>query len=84
VVVEFPTLSLDDVMKAAVSEDLLPAGVTRFLVSERALRLNMPIDLLAVDNGIEAKQVALDELIEERAREGRVRRYEETVFILDE
>jgi hypothetical protein len=71
-------------MKAAVSEDLLPAGVTRFLVSERALRLNMPIDLLAVDNGIEAKQVALDELIEERAREGRVRRYEETVFILDE
>ena len=84
VVVEFPTLSLDDVMKAAVSEDLLPAGVTRFLVNERALRLNMPIDLLAVDKGIEAKQAALDELIEERAREGRVRRYEETVFILDE
>lgn len=84
VVVEFPILSLDDVMKAAVSDDLLPAGITRFLVNERALRLNAPIDLLASDETTESKQQALDELLAERASEGRVRRYEETVFILDE
>jgi L-serine kinase (ATP) / ParB family transcriptional regulator, heme-responsive regulator len=84
VVVEFPTLSLDDVMKAAISEDLLPAGITRFLVNERALRLNVPIDLLASKETVEVKQGALDELLAERARDGRVRRYEETVFILDE
>jgi L-serine kinase (ATP) / ParB family transcriptional regulator, heme-responsive regulator len=84
VVVEFPTLSLDDVMKAAISADLLPAGITRFLVNERALRLNVPIDLLASDETVEVKQGALDDLLAERARDGRVRRYEETVFILDE
>lgn len=84
VVVEFPILSLDDVMKAAVSDDLLPAGITRFLVSERALRLNVPIEMLASGETMESKQAALDELLAERARQGRVRRYEETVFILDE
>ncbi len=84
VVVEFPTLTLEDVMKAAVSDDLLPAGITRFLVNERALRLNVPIALLASDEHFEAKQQALDDMLAKRAREGRIRRYEETVFILDE
>lgn len=84
VVVEFPILTLDDVMKAATTEDLLPAGITRFLVHERALRLNVPLDLLGSDGGLEEKQDQLDGLIEDRARNGRVRRYEETVFILDD
>jgi L-serine kinase (ATP) / ParB family transcriptional regulator, heme-responsive regulator len=84
VVVEFPTLTLDDVTKAAVTDDLLPAGITRFLVGERALRLNASLDLLAGDEPIEGKQEALDELLARRTQDGRVRRYEETVFILDE
>jgi hypothetical protein len=83
-VVEFPTLSLDDVMKAAITDDLIPAGVTRFLVDERALLLNAPLDLLAGQWSRDEKQERLDELIAERAQDGRVRRYEETVFILDE
>lgn len=83
-VVEFPILSLDDVMKAAITEDLLPAGITRFLVEERALRLNIPLGLLEARASVEEKQAALDVLIAERARDGRVRRYEETVFMFDE
>lgn len=82
--VEFPILSLADVMKAAITEDLLPAGITRFLVNERALRLNVPLDMLTGSDPVEDKQDELDELIAKRARDGRVRRYEETVFILDE
>ncbi|HUG31887.1 MAG TPA: hypothetical protein VMM14_03250 [Acidimicrobiia bacterium] len=83
-VIEFPILSLDDVMKAAITDDLLPAGVTRFLVNERALRLNVSLDLLSSEGSTADKQQALAELIAERTRNGRVRRYEETVFILDE
>lgn len=83
-VVQFPTLTLDDVMKAAISDDLLPAGITRFLVHERALRLNVSLDLLRGSGSLTDKQEALDELIAQRTRNGRVRRYEETVFILDE
>jgi hypothetical protein len=71
-------------MKAAVTEDLLPAGITRFLVHERALRLNVGLDLLSSSESLETKQQRLEELIEQRARNGRVRRYEETVFILDD
>lgn len=82
--VEFPTLTVEDVMTAAVSNDLLPAGVTRFLVPERALRLNVPIDLLETGQSVEDKQASLDAMLDERARNGRIRRYAEPVYILDD
>lgn len=84
VLVEFPTLSIEDVMKAAIGEDFLPAGITRFLVPERALRLNIEMSLLSSPGSQSDKQEALDRLLEERALAGRVRRYDETVFILDD
>ena len=84
VVVEFPTLTVDDVVKAAVGQDLLPAGVTRFLVPERALRLNVDLSLLGGDGTTEQKQEALDSMLAARARAGRIRRYEETIVIFDD
>lgn len=82
--VELPTLSVDEVMGAAVGADLLPAGITRFLIPGRALRLNFDLSILEEEGTVEQKQRRLDELIEQRSREGRVRRYEETVFIYDD
>lgn len=84
VVVEFPTLSIEDVIEAAVTKDLLPAGITRFLVDDRALRVNISLDLLRSLRSADEKQGVLDRLIEERASEGRVRRYEEPVYVLDD
>lgn len=83
-ILEYPALTVEDVMKAAVGEDLLPAGITRFLIPERALRLNIDLSLLGSDRTLEEKQQSLNELLEQRANEGRIRRYEETVFILDD
>ncbi len=83
-IVEFPTLTVEDVMKAAVGDDLLPAGITRFLVTERALRLNVDLTLLTGPGTREEKQEALNGLLEARASAGRLRRYEETVYILDD
>lgn len=83
-VVELPTLGVDDVMRAALGEDLLPAGITRFLIPGRALRLNFDLSILQDRGTAAAKQGRLDELIEHRSRAGRVRRYEETVFIYDD
>ncbi len=82
--IEFPKLTVADVMKAAVGNDLLPAGITRFLVPERALRLNISLDLLRAGISAEDKQAALDDLLTTRAAEGRVRRYDEPVVVLDE
>ena len=83
-VVELPTLGLDDVMRAALGDDLLPAGITRFLIPGRALRLNFDLSILEGEGSTAEKQRRLDALIEERSREGRVRRYDETVFIYDD
>lgn len=83
-VVEFPTVTVEDVMEAAVGADLLPAGITRFLVPERALRLNIPLDLLEPGRKTAAVQQSLDRILEERASDGRIRRYEGPVYILDD
>ncbi len=83
-ILEFPALTVEDVMKAAVGRDLLPAGITRFLIPARALRLNLDLSLLGSDRTFEDKQRSLDELLEQRANDGRIRCYEETVFILDD
>jgi hypothetical protein len=81
--IEFPALTIPDVTEAALGADLLPAGITRFVVPDRALRLNYGLDELRAGE-LEAKQRRLDEMIQERARLGRVRRYAEPVIILDD
>ena len=81
--IEFPALTIPDVTEAALGADLLPAGITRFVVPDRALRLNYSLDELGPGE-LEAKQRRLDEMIQERARLGRVRRYAEPVIILDD
>ncbi|MEX1037316.1 MAG: hypothetical protein WDZ96_00505 [Acidimicrobiia bacterium] len=83
-IVEFPALTIEDVMKAATEADFVPAGITRFVVTARALRLNIPLDLLIDHGDTETKQERLDEVLARRAREGRIRRYDEPVIILDD
>jgi L-serine kinase (ATP) / ParB family transcriptional regulator, heme-responsive regulator len=84
VIIEFPPLEVKEVMKAALGQDLLPAGVTRFLVPERVLRLDADLRLLRSPGSLTSKQEALETLIRARSEAGRVRRYEETVVILDD
>ncbi len=83
VLVEHPTLTVDDVMKAALSEDRLPAGVTRFIVPDRALRVKADLGVLAEGPQSE-RQAQLDRLIEGLVGEARVRRYPQSVVIFDE
>lgn len=83
-VIEFPALTIQDVMKAAIDDDPVPAGMTRFVVPDRALRINVELSLLRRPGSELEKQELLDRLVEERARAGRIRRYEEAVVILDD
>ncbi len=82
-IVEFPTLTVDDVMKAALNDDRLPAGITRFIVPDRALRVHADLAVLA-PGPQEERQALLDRLLEERANAGRIRRYPQSVVIYDE
>lgn len=83
-IVEFPSLTVEDVMTAATEADFVPAGITRFMVPARALRLNISLDFLRNAAATTEKQDQLDEILATRAREGRVRRYDEPVIILDD
>lgn len=82
--VVYPRFTVDDVLEAAASGRLLPAGVTRFVIPGRALRLDYPLDMLHFAEPVTLKQRRLDDFVDMRFRAGAVRRYDEAVILLDE
>ncbi|MFQ5943174.1 MAG: hypothetical protein ACE5JF_06440 [Anaerolineales bacterium] len=80
----FPQFSVDDVVEIAMGGQLLPSGVTRFVISPRALRMNFPLAMLADQSPVEDKRLALAEWIHQRVEQRRVRFYAESTFVFDE
>jgi len=62
----------------------LPAGVTRFTISPRALRVNFPMEVLRSDMSLEEKNDALDQFIKDLLENKRVRYYAEATVLYDE
>lgn len=62
----------------------LPAGVTRFTISPRALRVNFPMDILRSRMSLEEKNDALEEFIQARIAKKGVRYYAEATVVYDE
>lgn len=83
VLVEHPVFDVEDVMEAALSDERLPAGVTRFVVPDRALRVNVDLAVLA-GGPVEQRQEELDRLVAHLISDGRVRHYADAVTIFDE
>ena len=83
--VVFPRFAPAEVIELAATGEEMPAGITRHLVSWRALRVNLPIDLLAdTERSREEKQGWLGTWMRERVEEGHVRFYEESTILFDE
>lgn len=82
--VVFPAFKVDEVVEGAVRGWHFPPGITRFIVSPRALRLNYPLERLKRDADLEEKQAELDTWIRDRKRNRRVRYYAESTFLFDE
>jgi hypothetical protein len=80
----YPQFSPEIVVQVAERGRLLPAGITRFLIPGRILRLNAPLDVLAADVSPGAKADWLDRVVEEKLATRGVRYYEEPVMLLDE
>ena len=80
----YPQFSPDIVVQVASRGRLLPAGITRFMIPGRILRLNAPLDVLAAGASLSAKADWLDRLVEEKVASRGVRYYEEPVMLLDE
>jgi hypothetical protein len=54
------------------------------VISPRALRVNYPLERLASDQPLDAKQAELAAWVRERAEARRVRYYAESTFLFDE
>lgn len=82
--VVFPHYSVEQVLLAARSRQLLPAGVTRFIVPGRVLHLDVDLEWLASDASIAEKNRELHEQLQARHHRGEIRYYREPVYLLDE
>jgi hypothetical protein len=82
--VVFPHFDIWDLLKLAGQSYLLPTGITRFMISPRALHLNYPLEELADERSIEAKNQALHKWVQERLAHKQVRYYAEPTFLFDE
>jgi len=82
--VVFPTFTPDVVLQLAGQGRRLPAGITRFVIPGRILRLNAPLDKLMGEEPLSLKQDWLDRLVQQKLSERQVRYYQEPVMLLDE
>jgi hypothetical protein len=80
----FPQFEIHELLRLAGKSYLLPAGITRFTISPRALHLNYPLEELSADKPLEAKNAALQKWIQERVMHRGVRYYAEPTFLFDE
>lgn len=82
--VEYPQFTVEQVLLAAGSGRLLPAGVTRFLIPGRVLRLDIPLEMLGDDRSLAEKNRWLQDYLTDKERRGKIRYYREPVYLLDE
>jgi threonine dehydratase len=80
----FPQFGPEEVFGLASRGELLPAGLTRFLIPGRILRLNADLARLKEDEPLPAKRAWFNQFLEEKLARSRLRYYQEPVILLDE
>jgi phosphoglycerate dehydrogenase-like enzyme len=80
----FPQFTLDVVLGAAAGGQLLPAGITRFVIPGRILRLHADLARLRADEPLARKNYWLNQMLADKLARRRVRFYQEPVVLLDE
>ncbi|HXF63194.1 MAG TPA: hypothetical protein VNK95_16325, partial [Caldilineaceae bacterium] len=82
--VSFPLFTTGEILALAARGRTVPAGITRFIIPGRVLRLNAPLEMLAGDAPLAVKQDWLEDLLRDRLARRQIRYYEEPVVLLDE
>jgi hypothetical protein len=80
----FPCLFKEELMDLAQAQVMLPTGISRHLIPGRALGLNLELDFLTSLPTLEARQSHFQSYLNRLEMEGRIRFYEESVFIMNE
>ena len=80
----FPKYEVEQVIQLAQAGRRLPAGITRFIVPGRILRVNMDLSVLRSDLSLRDKNRWLQAYLVEKQKQGEIRFYAEPVYLLDE
>ncbi len=80
----YPPITVPEVISLCRANDLLPGGITRFMVSPRALRINYPLDQLGNHIPLEEKRDYLHKYLKRIMSKKGVRIYTETTVLYDE
>lgn len=80
----YPQFQPEDVFDAAADGNLLPAGLTRFVIPGRILRLNADLGRLKLDEPLSEKRAWFNEFLSGKLSRSRLRVYQEPVVLLDE
>jgi phosphoglycerate dehydrogenase-like enzyme len=79
----FPQFSPETVFTTASRGDFVPAGLTRFVIPGRILRLNMKLDRIRESGSLASKRAWFKKYLSNRLTTSRLRYYQEPVVILD-
>ncbi len=80
----FPQFRPELVFESASQGKMLPAGLTRFVIPGRILRLNADLHRLRLDEPLVAKRAWFNQFLAEKLARSRLRYYQEPVILLDE
>jgi len=84
VLVVFPRYEPAEIVDLARVGARLPAGITRHLIPHRALRVNVPVDILRDDRSAQAKNEWLKDWVKTKLQAKEVRSYQESTVLFDE
>lgn len=82
--VVFPEYTVDQILQIAQAGQVVPAGITRFIIPGRVLRINADLDYLKSEKLLSEKARWLNRLVMNKLLKGEIRYYEEPVYLLDE
>ena len=82
--VVFSEYKVEQVLQIAKVGHVLPAGITRFVITGRVLRLNAELNFLKSSKSLGEKNQWLSQLLLEKLTKNKVRFYQEPVYLLDE
>jgi hypothetical protein len=80
----YPSFTKEDIMTFARAPVKLPTGITRHIISGRALRVNLPLSALSKTGELAEKNRWLAERIRQNLLDNRIRYYPEATFLFDE
>lgn len=80
----FPRMKPADILHAAQNDYHVPSGITRHIISARALNINIPMGIMMMDWPLERKEHWLNEWLMGRMAANAIRFYAESTFSFNE